>query len=119
MYRGRFDFFSVDDRHVMAVALGPLGEDRGTVGEVHGSCVGDKIEVREHLLPLRSPKCLLVPMRNLCMPSLRLDLDRLFPQLPGTFPEERFLDTDLMVSEAVGKSNSVDEKACFSVCSII
>ena len=109
----------------MALAQGPLGDEtRETEGEVETSredhkYLGKNVKNESVRVSATVPKCLLVPLRNLCMPSLRLELDSLFPLLPGTFPEEHYLGSNVIESETNKTNKCTDAKPCFAVCSII
>ena len=70
---------------------------------------------------LPATKCLFVPLRNLCMPSCKQKVDKMFPQPQGSCSEEYFIDSDDIRARNVNSMFKIDceKENCFTVCSII
>ena len=129
----RFDFFSLDDHHLIAIAQGPLGDATSRGDKSGGSVVGRRGSggrtqgLREESItslvdkPLPATKCLFVPLRNLCKLSCRQKIDRMFPQPQGTFQEEYIIDSDDIRARNENSMFKIDceKENCFTVCSII
>ena len=129
----RFDFFSLDDHHLIAIAQGPLGDATSRGDKSGGSVVGRRggggrtqgppEESITSLVAKSLPatKCLFVPLRNLCKPLCRQKIDRMFPQTQGTFQEEFIIDSDDIRARNENCMFKIDceKENCFTVCSVI